>query len=172
MAPSATVLVYSFALLPFYFAATAVKRRLMPIVLTAVIPIIVAVGPALISRQEAQRYYKAVSTDDVSRLAEMKPKTIELEGDLQSGMFPDQSGKNAPIAICNSVCRSLLYNDEVDRVRMKEALGEKTYYVTYRHVHQDACPNLLGIELELAVSSRLAAGDVSLQRTTFYRLTP
>ena len=82
-----TLLVYSFALLPLYFGATARKRHLLFIAAAIPVPLVVAILPGIISQHQAWQYYKMHSIGDIFRSSPTKPKTIELKSDEFAGMY-------------------------------------------------------------------------------------
>jgi hypothetical protein len=115
---SPTILLYSAALAPLWLALTAPHRRIWHIAVAAFIPVVVAIGPSLLSQQEARQFGMRMSKDDMSRPAAAKPKSIELNGDGTSGMFVYAQTVGDKNASCNEVCRRLLFNGEADWVWM------------------------------------------------------
>jgi hypothetical protein len=167
---SPTILLYSSALVPLWRALAVPGRGIWPIANAAAagvpIAVAIAIGPGLLSQNEAKQFGARISRDDFSRPATAKPKTIELIGDGTSGMFASAVGDS--YASCNEVCRRLLFNGEADWVRMtripdiylKKRSGT-TRSVTYHIEHRDSCPELfpIGTTIEKAVRDRLIAGD-------------
>ncbi len=171
---SPTILLYSGALLPLWLALTAPRRRIWRMAAAVFIPIVVAIGPGLLSQQGARQFGMRMSEDDMSRPAAAKPKSIELIGDYTSGMFVYAQAVGDRNAPCNEVCRRLLFNGEADWVRMtrtpdirdKKRSGT-TWSVSYRVEHRDSCPQLYsdGTTIEKAVRDRLIAGDCVIAET-------
>jgi hypothetical protein len=171
---SPTILLYSTALVPLWLALTTPRRRIRRIAAAAFIPVVVAIGPNLLSRNEARQFGMAMSKEDMRRTAAAKPKSIELSGDGTSGMFvyaQRVGDKNAP---CNEVCRRMLFNGEVDWVRMTRTpdiymnkRSGTTWSVTYHIEHRDSCPQLYpnGTAIEKAIRDRLIAGDCVIAET-------
>jgi hypothetical protein len=133
-----------------------------------VIPAAIAIGPGLVSREETRLFAAQMGKDDMSRPATPKPNSIELNGDGTSGLFVYGETVGDANASCNEICRRLLFNGEVDRVRMTRTpdiymnrRAGSTRSVTYRIEHRESCsqayPN--GTNIEKAVRDRLIAGD-------------
>jgi hypothetical protein len=168
---SPTILLYSAALVPLWLAWTSRHRRIWLLTVAACVPVVLATGPGWLSRKEARQFGMRMAADDMSRPVAAKPRTIELIGDGMSGMFVygqmvgDQAGYGAS---CNEACRRLLFNGEVDWVRMTRipdiyanGRGGMTRSVTYHIEHRDSCPQFYpaGTTIEKAVRDRLIAGD-------------
>jgi hypothetical protein len=161
---SPTILLYSAALVPMWLALFVPRRRIwriaaagfMPVFLA--IPVIVAVRPGLVSQEEVKQFAARMSKDDMARPAIGKPKSVDLQGDRNSGLFDGQPLRDE-LESCNTVCRRLLFNGEVAWVRM--TLKPDTSRVTYHVEHRDTCPqeHLNGASIEKAVRDRLMAGD-------------
>jgi hypothetical protein len=98
------VLLYSAALLPLWFALTAPHRHIWRIAAAALIPTLVATGPALFSRKEAREFGVLASKNDMLRPAAAKPKTIEFIGDGASGLFVYSQAVGDNNASCNEIC--------------------------------------------------------------------
>jgi hypothetical protein len=165
---SPTILLYSVALIPLGLALTTPPRRIWRIVAAALIPIVAAIGPGLLSQQQAGQFGLRMSKDDMSRPAAAQPKSIELNGDLTSGLFVYNDAVGDQQASCNDICRRLLFNGEVDWVRMTRTPDKymnkrsgTTRSVTYRLERRVSCPQLYpdGTRIEKAVRDRLIAGD-------------
>jgi len=157
---SPTILLYSAALVPLWLALTAPHRRIWRIAGATFIPVVVAIGPGLLSQKGAMQFGMRMSKDDISHPVAAIPKSIELIGDGTSGMFVYGQGVGDQNAPCNEVCRRLLFNGEADWVRMTRKLNVRMS-VTYRFEHRDSCPQLYpdGTRIEKAVRDRLVAGD-------------
>jgi hypothetical protein len=187
-----TVLLYSVASLP---ALVAVKSGPIVTVARSVffwialdIPAVVAIAPGLISQQSARSFVNALGHGDFARRAAERPKSIELGNDDWDFMsFKSPSYVQAP---CDDVCRRLLFNHEVERVRMvnlpkpfKHPGGPIA--VTYTIENRASCPDALwpnpADPPEEALSQRIANGecliptvdapgqvDASLRRKTLY----
>ena len=165
---SPTILLYSAALVPLWLMFTAPHRRIWRIAATAFIPVVVAIGPSLLSQKEATQFGMRMSKGDTSRPAVAKPKSIELNGDGTSGMFVYGQIVGDKNASCNEICRRLLFNGEADWVRMTRTpdiymnkRSGTTWSVTYHIEHRDSCPQLYpdGTPIEKVVRDRLIAGD-------------
>jgi hypothetical protein len=161
-----TVLLYSVALMPLWLALTEAQRRIAPIAGAAVLPILVAVGPGMLSRQEAADFALRMSKDDMNRPANVQPKSIELIGDGTSGIFVYEQTVGDKNAACNEICRRLLFNGETDWVRMTRTpdvgtRSGKTFSATYRIERRASCPQAYpdGTQIERAVRDRLINGD-------------
>jgi len=165
---SPTMLLYSGALVPLWLASIAPDRRVWRIAAAACIPIVVAIAPGMLSRHEAQEFAMRMSKDDASHPVAAKPRSIELAGDSQSGMFVYGQTIGDKDASCNEICRRLLFNGEVDWVRMTHVPGiymnkrsGTASSATYHIEHRASCPELYpaGTRIEQAVRDRLIAGD-------------
>jgi hypothetical protein len=165
---SPTILLYSGTLLPLWLALTAPNRRIWRIAAAACIPILVAVAPGLLSRQEARQFRMQSSKDDMNRSAAMNARSVELVGDGISGMFLYGQSVGDKNASCNEICRRLLFNGETDWVRMTripdlymDKRAGATWSVTYHLEYRESCPQLYpaGTTIEKAVRDRLIAGD-------------
>lgn len=165
---SPTVLLYSVALLPLWFALTAPHRHIWRIAAAALIPTLVATGPALLSRKEAREFGVLASKNDMRRPAAAKPKTIEFIGDGASGLFVYSQAVGDNNASCNEICRRMLFNGEADWVRMTRTPDIRmnkrsgpTWSITYHVEHRPSCPQIHpeGIPIEKAVRDRLISGD-------------
>ena len=165
VAAAPTILLYSIALLPLGIALAAPYRRLWLIPIGLALPAALALGPPLLSRQQATAYVAAISADDLSRPAAAKPGSIELVGDPESGLFGNEIVGDKQ-ASCNALCRRLLFNGEADWVRMTRASdpgrrGAENHSATYRLEHRELCPQVYPdtTHVEDAVRDRLLAGD-------------
>ena len=170
---SPTILLYSAALVPLWRALAVPGRHrwLNATALAAGVPIAaaIAVGPGFISQNAARLFGLQISKDDFSRPpVAAKPTSIELIGDLNSGMFAHGQTVGDSHAPCNEVCRRLLFNGEADWVRMTRIpdiymnkRSGTTRSVTYHIEHRASCPELfpIGTTIEKAVRDRLIAGD-------------
>ena len=170
---SPTILLYSSALVPLWRALAVPDRRIWRIASAAAasIPIVIAIaiGPGSLSQNAARLFGLRISKDDFSRPpVAAKPKSIELIGDLNSGMFAHGQSVGDSYAPCNEVCRRLLFNGEADWVRMTRIpdiymnkRSGTTRSVTYHLEHRASCPELfpIGTTIEKAVRDRLIAGE-------------
>ncbi|HVZ53383.1 MAG TPA: hypothetical protein VG986_15570, partial [Pseudolabrys sp.] len=172
IAASPTILIYSTSLLPLWLALTDLQRRIWLIAVTALIPAVVAVGPGLFARHSADAFAARMDARDFARPSPLKPKSIELAGDMTSGLYVYGQTVGDKFASCNDVCRRLLFGGEVERVRMiripdiyMNKRGGTTHSATYRLEHRDSCPQLYpdGTSIEKAVRDRLLAGDCIVQ---------
>jgi hypothetical protein len=162
---SPTVLFYSTAaVLP----ALAIDRRRGGWRIAAIIMVVLAAGlvPGILSRMQADAFGRTMSRDDVVNPALGRPKTIELIGDDWSSLFDLSAGdRSVP---CTDICRKLLFNREVDRVRMTRVATRSNFYkggptvsVTYHIEKRDSCPELFreGTDIGKAVRLHLVAGN-------------
>jgi hypothetical protein len=165
-----TILIYLLAIAPVVLARTT-SNRPVAIGLVAIgllIPLGIAIVPGWISEQRATEFIARMSADDVNRTADGKPRRIELIGDQASGLYQFNQGIGDKAATCNQICARLLFNGEVDWVRMTSlpdasALRRKetARSVTYRIEHRDFCPDAApaGYVVEKIVRDRLIVGD-------------
>ena len=110
---SPTILLYSSALVPLWRALAVPGRGVWPIAiaLAAGVPIAaaIAIAPGSLSQNAARLFGLRISKDDFSRPpVAAKPKSIELIGDLNSGLFASGQAVGDSYAPCNEVCRRLL----------------------------------------------------------------
>jgi hypothetical protein len=171
-----TVLLYSVASLPTLVALTsgpiAIVARSVFFWIALGILVVVAVAPGLISQQSARSFVTTLSHSDFARRSSERPKSIELgtdDWDFQNFKAPPYM--QAP---CNDLCRRLLFNHEVERVRMvnlphpfKHPGGPVA--VTYTIENSVSCadavwPNAAD-PLEEAVRDRIASGECLISTT-------
>jgi hypothetical protein len=189
-----TILLYSFVFLPTLFAlrrhdgGVAARRRRTLFALA--IPAIVAIAPGPLSILQAERFARTMDFDDFQHLALGKPKTLEIANDNWD--YPHSPGEKP---LCNDVCQRLLFNHEIDRVRMVnlpapsinyqgdvQATG-KPFGITYSVARQVSCPeanlprnftetavhdHLVTGECLIAVSDDQSQADVQVAETTLY----
>jgi hypothetical protein len=183
-----TILLYSFAFLPALFAwrrpdaGTRLRRTLRALV----IPATIAIAPNPLSTFEAELFGRTISSDDFEHQSLGKPKTIEIVTDTWDPGRP----------LCNNVCLRLLFNHEVDSVRIVnlpvphinyyggyvEVVGEP-HGLTFSIARRVSCPEAIlpRDSADQAVRDRLATGeclistgddqgqaDVRLALTTLY----
>ncbi|MBR0851819.1 hypothetical protein JQ543_29060 [Bradyrhizobium diazoefficiens] len=165
-----TILIYLLAIAPLVLARTAPNRP-VAIGLVAIgllIPVGIAIVPGWISEQRATEFIARMSADDVSGTADGKPRRIELIGNSASGLFEFNQGIGDKTATCNQICARLLFNGEVDWVRVTRMPDasvllrkETARSVTYRIEHRDFCPDAApaGYVVEKVVRDRLISGD-------------
>jgi hypothetical protein len=157
-----TLLLYSVALLPAWLAMTHRPRRALTLLAALLLPICVAIIPGAISQIGGDRYADRMSSQDFARASQGKPRSIEFIGDdYDWGVFEhslDVGDRRAP---CSALCRVLLYNREVERVRMTKYRGAAPQSVTYRLEHRGSCPPAYPAHLspEKDFRDRLNAGD-------------
>jgi hypothetical protein len=159
---SPTLLVYSAALLPAWLAMTHRPRRALIIIAALLLPLGVAIVPGAISQTGADRYAEQMASQDFARTDQGKPGSIELIGDDDWGVFEHSFRVGDQRAPCSALCRVLLFNREVDRVRMTYARGTAPQSVTYHIEHRDSCPPAYPAHTgspEQAFRDRLDAGD-------------
>jgi hypothetical protein len=167
-----TILLYSVALIPLWLALVPPRSQFWQIAAAMVLAIVatagIAIGPGMRERHEATEFAQRMSKDDISRPATGQPKSIELKGDTTSGMliYPEAIGDK--FASCNETCQRLLFNGEVEWVRMTRVpdiyQGKRsgnTASVTYRIEHRVSCPQVFpeNTAIEKGVRNRLNAGD-------------
>jgi hypothetical protein len=157
-----TLLLYSVALLPAWLGMIHRPRRALMLLAALLLPISVAIVPGAISQIGGDRYADRMASQDFARTGQGKPRSIEFIGDdYDWGVFEhslDVGDRRAP---CSAVCRVLLYNREVERVRMTKYRGAGRQSVTYRLEHRDSCPPAYPTNLspEKDFRDRLNAGD-------------
>lgn len=158
-----TLLVYSIALLPAWFGIIHRPIRGWMIIAGVLLAIGVAVVPGAISQTGGARYAARLASQDFAQTGLAKPRTIELIGDDEWGVFEHgfQIGdKRAP---CSELCRILLFNREVVSVRMTKLVrGAAPQSVSYHLEHRDTCPSPYPTgtsSVGKAFDDRLAAGD-------------
>jgi hypothetical protein len=168
-----TVLLYSIALLPVWLVLRVGRRRLPLIAAAACVPLVVAVGPGLLSQWAARQLATRGSNNDVSHAA-AKPATIELAGDVIADLPLYGLKVGDEPAFCTEICRRLLFNGEAQWVRMTriadptmDRRSPQTRSATYRIERRPSCPQLYpaGIAIERAVRDRLAAGECLIMAT-------
>jgi hypothetical protein len=171
---SPTILLYSIALVPLGLALTMPSRRILRIAAAVGLPIMLAIGPGLLSQQQARQFGLRMSKDDLSRPAAERPRTVELIGDAASGMFVYGQTVGDAHASCNEICWRLLFNGEADWVRMTRTpdiyinkRSGQTFSVSYHIERRDSCPQVYpdGTRIEKAVRDRLIAGDCLIADT-------
>ncbi len=159
-----TLLLYSVALLPAGLAMTHRPRRALTIVAALALPLGVAVVPGAISQTCADRYADRIGRQDFARAGQAQPRSIELIGDVYDwGVFEGSFRVGDQRAPCSALCRVLLFNREVERVRMTKHWGDRApQSVTYHLEHRDSCPPAYPAHTgspEKAFRDRLDAGD-------------
>ena len=168
LAGAATILVYSLALLPLWFAITDRPRSWLRIGGATLVPIILALALPAFSHIGANRFIESVRGADFAKESAVKPKSIEIVGDQLSGVFAYSHGVGDKSAECSEICRNLLFNHEVDRVRMTKVLKPVKHLspapprsVTFRLERRDFCPQVYqdGLWVDQAFGDRLVAGD-------------
>ncbi|RDV02196.1 hypothetical protein [Undibacter mobilis] len=167
-AAAPTIFIYSTAAFAVFVAATEPKRNYVAISIVVLAAIALAVGPGLKTRWDVKNFADKVSANDIIGNAKSKPKTIELIGDISSGLYKygeEVGDKRAP---CPEICRRLLFGGEVEWVRMTSVpqvdAGRRhgpTFQVDYRLEHRESCPQLYptGTDIDKAVRDRVAGGD-------------
>lgn len=168
---SPTILFYSAALIPLWLASSAPRGRIWLVAAAALIPAAVAIEPGAFSRSEATQFATRMSENDMSGPAADKPRSIELVGDSMSGMYVVAQRIGDEHASCNEICRRLLFNGEVDWVRMTRLPDNRraaqTWHATYHLEHRVSCPQVYpdGAAIEKAFRDRLVAGDCLIGET-------
>jgi hypothetical protein len=166
VATAATVLLYSAALLPAWIVAVSPLRSGWRIAATLLIPAAIATVPGALSVGELHLETARVTGDDFSKAARGQPRSIELIGDWFSGLYGDGAGhQNAP---CGDACRRLLFNREVESVRVttrslptRNAPSNVIGSVSYRIERRESCPEAYpeGSRIDKAIRDRIIAGD-------------
>jgi hypothetical protein len=172
---SPTILLYSAALVPLWLAVTATRRRIWLIAAAALVPLDIAIGPGLQSQRDATQFVSRISKDDMSSPVAGQPRSIELVGDMASGLFPLQQNSGDLYATCNEICRRLLFNGEAEWVRVtqipdvyRNRRADRIRSVSYHREHRDSCPDLYPAveKIEKTARDRLIAGDCLIAETS------
>jgi hypothetical protein len=160
-----TILLYSLALIPPGLALKAPRPRIATIAATALIPVVLAIGPGLLSEHDAKDLAAQLSVQDFHRPMTSKPRSIDLAGDDSSGIWTYMHSVGDKAAWCNDICKRLVMNGEVDWIRMTtlRSLGRShgTQSVIYRVEQREVCPEIpvdYGA-VGKALRDRLVAGD-------------
>ena len=159
-----TLLLYSVALLPVWLAITHRPRRALSILAASLLPLGVAIVPGAISQTGGDRYADQIGSQDFTRTGQGKPRSIELIGDEYDwGVFKRSFQVGDQRAPCSALCRMLLFNREVGRIRMTKYWRDRApQSVTYHLEHRDSCPPAYPAHTsspEKAFRDRLDAGD-------------
>ena len=136
-----TLLLYSVALLPAGLAMTLRRGRALTIIAALLLPVGVAIVPGAISQTGGDRYADQMDSQDFARTDQAKPRSIEFIGDEYNwGVFEKSIGVGDQRAPCSALCRVLLFNREIDRIRMTKHWGDRApQSVTYHLEHRDSC---------------------------------
>jgi hypothetical protein len=170
---SPTILLYSLAVL-LVWPEPDEPRRGSWIVCACLVAAAVAIGPGALSHIAADRYGVHASLDDFARPGFGKPTTIEIVSDEISGVFQYGQDAGDKRAACSEVCRRLLFNREVERVRMAKVAAAPNdprppaaWSVTYRIEQRESCPQAYpaGTQIDKAFRDRLVAGDCLIAET-------
>jgi hypothetical protein len=161
-----TILLYWLALTPLGLAWKAPRPRIAMIAATALIPVVLAIAPGLLSEHDARNLAAHLSAQDFHRPMTSKPRSIELAGDDSSGIWTYMHSVGDKAAWCNDICKRLLMNGEVDWIRMttlpSQGRSHGTQSVTYRVEHREVCPELpedYRGAVDKVLRDRLVAGD-------------
>jgi hypothetical protein len=159
-----TILLYSLALLPLGAALRVPRRHIALIAAAFLLPLLLAVGPGLLSEYEAKDFAARMSAQDFDRAMASKPRRIELAADDSSGIWIYGHSVGDKAAWCNEICTRLLMNGEADWVRMTTIPGRgrsnRPQSVIYRVEHREVCPELpADHSVEKVLRDRLVAGD-------------
>ena len=165
-----TLLVYSVALLPAWFGLTHRPYRTLTILAALLLPLGVAVVPGAISQTGGDRYADQMGRRDFARAGQGQPRSIEFVGDVYDwGVFERSFQVGDQRAPCSALCRVLLFNREVDRIRMTKYWRDRpSQSVTYYLEHRDSCPPAYPVHTaspEKAFRDRLDAGDCLISET-------
>jgi hypothetical protein len=165
-----TVLLYSIVAIPLLASLRRPNRQIGHIVLATLLLFAAVIGPHLISQKQVSEFAARMSTHDLIKPGAARPRSIELLGDSESGMFAQTVTDNR--ATCNEVCMRLLFNREADWVRMTLIhninMGRgprETRSVTYHLEHRETCPEVYPDDkrIEKAVRDRLVGGDCLIE---------
>ena len=164
---SPTILLYSVSLVPLWLALTAPHRRPWRTAIAVLIPVAVAVGPGLVARFQVWSFAQRTNRDDFTNVALGHPKTIEIIADELTEFFANGVGDTR--VPCGDACRRVLFNQEVEQVRLTKApavfRGSRPsaprFSVSYHIEHRPSCPDLYSpnAAVDKAIRDRLAAGE-------------
>jgi hypothetical protein len=159
-----TLLLYSVASLPAWLAMTHRPHRAATTLAALLLPLGVAIVPGAISQTGGERYADQIGRQDFARAGQAQPRSIEFIGDVYGwGVFEGSSQVGDRRAPCSALCRVLLFNREVDRIRMTKSWRDRaSLSVTYHLDHRDSCPPAYPVRTaspEKAFRDRLDAGD-------------
>jgi hypothetical protein len=187
---SNTIMVYSLAALPA-LVVLATRPRRVGLLMASLLPIAaVALGPGYVSQRDAASFAGDRAKDDFERLSTARPRTVEIVDDLISNV--SIAGPAHTRLACSDICLRLLFNKEVESVRMVKTLprvrGDSSaprvaVAVTYRIEAREQCPEAFpaGHKVDPAVRNSIVAGvcliatlddmtpaDAMLRMTTAY----
>jgi hypothetical protein len=166
-----TILLYSVALLPLWFFFSDMRRRWWVLVAVVLLVTVIAMAPGARTHFAAVAHARNVSEGDFAKPAATKPRTIEIVGDHLSGILESSLHRAYPPVLCTEICRRLLLNREVDRVRMTQDVGpafgqpRQPLSVVYRFERRESCSIVFPESTPGAFRSRLAAGDCLIAET-------
>jgi hypothetical protein len=154
-----TILLYSLAALPLWWSQGRQDRRSWRFTVAACIPVLVAVGPGGISYLGVKQFVTDVSREDMARRAVAKPRSIEFI--IDGRLFKSDETFGNRHAPCDDLCRRLLFNREVDWVRItrKNSLQSGASIATYRIARRDMCLELRPNGSEVTGFGRPSAED-------------
>jgi hypothetical protein len=154
---------------PPWSAMTFRPLRASTILAALLLPLGVAIVPGAISQTGGERFAENVGSQDFARTGQVKPRSIELIGDDDWGVFEHSFRIGDQRAPCSELCRVLLFNREVDRVRMTwSAGGAAPQSVTYHLEYRASCPPAYPAQTsspEKEVRDRLDAGICLISET-------
>jgi hypothetical protein len=144
--PAPTVLFYSISILPALMAGRWLSKP-WRYAAALVLAVLVAFLPGQLSRMKAEASWRKISRDDFTGKAAEQPRTIEIIGD---GTF----------MICTEICLRLLFNREVEQVRMTTmTMADRRYYsVAYRIEKRDSCPSV-NFGIDKTIRDHIIAGE-------------
>ena len=102
------------------------------------LPLGIAITPGAIS-QPRDRYADRMGSQDLARTGQGQPRSIEFIGDEDDrGVFEHSFRFGDQRAPCSALCRVLLFNREVERIRMTKHWGDRgpqsvTYHLEHRN---------------------------------------
>src|ERR1700761_2145231 len=111
-----SILLYAVAAAPALFFVIRKPRRWGLAACAAVLILIPAVVPPLISERRSFRHAEGLVADDINTGLAETPKSVEIAGDARAYL-----GRATPLkeAACEVLCQRLLLSRQVDRVRVK-----------------------------------------------------
>jgi hypothetical protein len=163
-----TILLYSVALLPLWFFVRDKRRRWWALGASLLLVTGIAIAPGARTHLAASTYMQSVTGGDLERPAAVKPRTIEIAGDSLSGILETSNHPVYPPVLCTEVCRRLLLNREVDRVRMTlvgNGVPGRPSSIVYRFERRESCSIVFPENTPKAFRMRLAAGDCLIAET-------
>ena len=141
MIPAPTILLYSITLLPVLMVDARLSKPSRYGAASALVAL-VAFLPGQLSRNAAEAPWRQISRDDFTSHVAAQPKTIEIADDTAS-------------RVCTELCLRLLFNREVERVRIGSPAQRG---VAYHIERRESCPDPV-FRVEKVIRDRLVAGE-------------